>query len=152
MNGVKISTLLPPPEKVSTGVGEFEVRGLTLPQIVKLIQQHRVDFARLLVLGSGTEPDYSQVVDLAPVMVSEVIAMAAGVENDAEETEAIKKLPAGVQLIALEKVWTLTVVDPKNFKALLQKVTGGLVQLNLAKSPSSPEKTSVVSLPSKGTS
>lgn len=153
MNGVKISTLLPPPGKVSTGAGEFEVTGLTLPQITELINRHRMEFARLLVLGSNDEPNYSELVDLAPLMVADVVAMAAGVSmNDTEEMDAIKRLPAGVQLIALEKIWTLTVVDPKNFKALLQKVTGGLNSLALAKSASSQEGTSVASLPQKGAS
>lgn len=151
MNGVKISTLLPPPEKVSTGVGEFEVSGLTLPQITKLIAQHRMEFARLLVLGSNDEPNYSEIVDLAPGMVVEVIAMAAGCEKEPEEIEAIGKLPAGVHLIALEKIWRLTVVDPKNFKALLQKVTGSLRELGSVKLAGSLERTSVVSLQPKGT-
>lgn len=147
MNGVKISQLLPPPEKVSTGAGEFEINGLTLPQVTALIRKYRTEFARLLVMGPDNEPNYAEIIDLAPQMVGEVIAMAAGVSNDAVEVEAIGKLPAGVHLIALSKIWQLTVVDSKNFQALLQKVTSGLREAASGKLPSSPEKTSVVSLP-----
>jgi len=147
MNGVKISQLLPPPDKVPTGVGEFEVNGLTLPEVTALIQRYRTEFARLLVMGPDNEPNYSEIIDLAPEMVVEVIAMAARVDQkDAEEIEAIRRLPAGVHLIALSKIWQLTVVDSKNFQALLQSITSGLRGVASAKLQSSPGKTSVASL------
>ena len=142
MKGVKISQLLPPPKTVSTGVGEFEVNGLTLPQVTKLISRHKTEFARLLVMGADGQPNYAEIVDVAPQMVSEIIAMAAGVADEFDEVQAIGQLPAGVQLIALSEIWRLTVVDPKNFQALLQTLIERARDVYPVKLQGSPEGTS----------
>lgn len=117
--GTKISDVMPLPGKVSTGNGEFEVHGLPLPAVVRLIQQYRANFARLLVLGSNGQPDYSEILSVAPEMVTDIILLASRNEGDDEQREAARLLPSGVQLLALETIWKMSVVDSKKLQALL---------------------------------
>lgn len=149
---VRISELLPPPERVPVGHDGkgFDVHGLTLPQVTTLIKKYRGEFARLLVLGADNTPDYAEIVDAAPKMVCEVIAYAAKIDmEDPEEMEAVANLPAGVQLIALSTIWNLTVVDQKNLQALLQKAVGEIKNVS-DKLIGSPRDTSAPSQDRKG--
>ena len=122
---VRISEVLPNPEFVETGNGKFEVRGLPLTVLPTLIDKYKLEFARLLVLGGDEDPDYMGILNMAPQMAVDIIAYGAGV-SDAQEDEiekaAIAKLPVGVQLIALEKIWRMTVPDPKKVRSLLSRV------------------------------
>ena len=61
-------------------------------------------------------------------MVAEIIALAS---DEPESVEAVKKLPATVQLIALAEVWKASVPDPKKARELLSEVTALLRKVSL---------------------
>jgi hypothetical protein len=124
--GVRISEVLPAPVPVDVGDGKyFEVQGLPLKALSRLIQTHQEDFAKLLVMKEG-KPDYEALMNTAPDLVADIIAAASGWDNDEQERQAAKNLAASVQLIALQAIWKLTVPDVKKLQALLSEVMGSL--------------------------
>jgi len=136
--GTKISELIPPAVKVETGRGSFEVRGLTLDDIVYLVKTYKESFARLLVVGeSGV--DYSEILQSAPEMVRDIIALGAGVLKDEVEVAAISLLPGMTQIDALTLIWKETVPDPKKLQALLLTVLNSIKNIPLKNDSTGPE-------------
>lgn len=150
---VKVSQLLPPPARVPVGDQFLEVRGLTLPELVELIANHRSDFVRMLVLLRAETQNFGEVASIAPQMVSDIICYATSSRGNSEEEAAVAQLPAGVQLIALTEIWNLTVTDQKKIQALLSKVMAEVRRLtaNATSQEKGPAPTSVVSLPKSDT-
>lgn len=116
----KFADLLPQPVEVQVSEGKsFQVKGVTLEDLSKLIATYRDDFLMLLYSSrAGGEPDYAQVILAAPNMVADLISMASGSPEDREEA---KTLPFAVQLTALADIWRLSVPDPKKFQSLLSQ-------------------------------
>jgi hypothetical protein len=142
---VKVSQLLPPPARVPIGDKFLEVRGLTLPEVVQLISDYRLDFVRMLILARSGSPNFVEVMEMAPQMVSAILCFATGSKGDPEEEAAVSLLPAGVQLIAVSEIWKLTVTDQKKIQGLLSEAMEGLRKLNAPPPEPSPAPTSEVS-------
>jgi hypothetical protein len=140
---VKVSQLLPPPARVPLGDKFLEVRGLALPEVVELISNYRSDFVRLLILAREGLPNFTEVVDVAPKMVQDILCYATNSKGDPDEEDAVAQLSAGVQLIALSEIWKLTVTDQKKIRDLLSGAMAELRKLNA--SAAGPEPTSEVS-------
>ena len=133
--GVKISQLMPPPRRVELGDGSFEVRGLTLQEIVNVLVVYQGAFLPFLsptqqptdekkVNGSdpASEPaNFSLLIATSPLMVRDIICLAAGIDDD-EEIKAVERLTAEVQLLALKEIWELTVPNPKKLHDLVLAV------------------------------
>jgi hypothetical protein len=120
--GVKISALLPKARKVPTGEGTLEVFPLTLAQITKLIQDHRVEMMELLIISQSPDKNFMPLLGTAPDFIADVIALSARVDEP-EERDAIKLLGAMVQLEAMSQIWEATLPDPKKLMSWLDNLT-----------------------------
>ena len=139
---IKVSQILPPPAKIPVGDQFLEVRGLTLPEIVELISDHRDDFVRLMILARGGVPNFVEMIEMAPMMVQMILACATGSKGDPVEETAVAQLPAGVQLIAMTEIWKLTVTDQKKIQGLLYGALAEMRKLNAVAPDPSPAPTS----------
>ena len=124
--------------------GSFAVRGLSLNDIAFLVSRHgekiKTTFAGLVQQAQGTDDfDLNSVSTLAvpvlraiPELAAEMIACASG-EPDA--VELATRLPAPVQVDALEKLLTITFESGGGAKKVFETVvrlaqgTTGLVRL-----------------------
>ncbi len=80
----------------------FEVTGLTIEGLVYLLQEDRENLASLF---EGGIKDFNSALKFAPGFCSKLVASAAG---EPGQFKKVAKLPVGVQLRALTKVWELT--------------------------------------------
>lgn len=121
---IKISDLIPQSEPIETGRGHFDVRGLTLPEVVTLMTQHRAKVLELVAssLSSG-KPDWNTLLTQAPDLCFIVIALAADAVGQEDD---IARLPGAVHLVALSKIWKLSVPDPKALGASLTVLASAL--------------------------
>lgn len=125
---VKIADLLPQPEKVEVSPGKFlEVHHLSLEEIVKLFWVYQNTFLAIYAEGTNAKPNYEPIMLAAPDMVADIIAIGAGAVGQEED---IKRLPGTVQLIALRKIWAMSVPDPKKLQESLSGVMGELRRLS----------------------
>ncbi len=83
-------------------VETFEVTGLTIEGLVYLLQEDRENLASLF---EGGIKDFNSALKFAPEFCSRLVAQAAG---EPGQYKKVQKLPVGVQLRALTKVWELT--------------------------------------------
>lgn len=121
-----------PSETISFSGGSFAVRGLSLPDIVMLVDMHREQLNDLFERFKGEPKEVGEMEEVAmdlvtkaPVLVGHAISLAAG---EPEQFETVMKLPLDVQVSALEKVALLTFAlegGAKNFvKTVLRIVQG----------------------------
>lgn len=102
-------------ERVDFGDNFVEVRGLSLPDISALVDAHTMTAVELFDKFTGRDKDSFTDADAAtlarelvvkfPAICAHVIALAADAVDD---YDLIKKLPADVQISALEKTAALT--------------------------------------------
>ncbi|MGW8177524.1 MAG: phage pre-tape measure protein [bacterium] len=104
--------------------GDFEVFGLTLEDISSLIADHQ---EAMIELFGGKEPKWAEVLTKFPDFAAAMIALAA---NEPEEQDSVRRLPVGVQLVALEAVWKETAIDMDTVGKLLSNIIKGLDNLN----------------------
>lgn len=108
----------------------IEVRPLPVKTMVNLLVNQTDKFIELYSLGAEgklTAKDLGPFLVAAPRLVADIIALASGEPEKAEEVE--NYMPASVQLIALGEIWKLSVPDPKKAKELLSGVTSLLQKL-----------------------
>ncbi|KVR21724.1 hypothetical protein WK13_34870 [Burkholderia ubonensis] len=122
--GIKIVDLLAKPESVEVSPGNFlELHPLGLEQIVALLTEHSQAFVSMYAEAQKEQPNYAQFILAAPEFVATAIKMAANADDPVED---VKRLPGTVQLIALEKIYKLSVPDAKKFQELLFAATAAL--------------------------
>lgn len=125
---VRIADLLPQPEEVEVSPGKFlPVHHLTLEQIVHLFWMYQDAFLSIYAEGTQAKPNYETILMAAPGMVADIIAAGADAEDQQED---IKRLPGTVQLIALRKIWAMSVPDPKKLQESLSGVMAELRKLS----------------------
>lgn len=132
--------IAPVREQVEVPGGAFEVGGLSLEDLARLMKDH-VEELKLLVEGNV---DFVALLKDSPDFVAAVIACAAG-EPDA--TDNAKALPAGAQLIAVQKIWDLTAVDSAQLGKMLRGLLSGLGSLNSSLESRSVKKPTLPSTP-----
>jgi len=126
MEIVKLSDLLQVTEIVEVSPGKgIEVRALNLTEIVEIFWKHQDVFIPLFAEGQKEEPNFALIAAAAPQMVAEIIAMSMG---DKTQAPHVEKLPVTVQLIALTKIWKLSVPDVKKLVEALGDLAGAVTQ------------------------
>lgn len=128
-----------PKVEVPVGAGSsFAVRGLSTSDLQYLIQQHGESMRGMFnefVNGKTMQlskleigPILKELLNRAPTLVHDIIALAADAEDD-QDRAIIKKLPASSQITALGGVFTLTLStdgDMGNGLEALTTMLGGL--------------------------
>jgi hypothetical protein len=103
----------------------FEVRGLSLQDLVLLLENHKPALIRIFASDEGT--DFEQLLAEFPMFIAAAIAYAAD-EHDLEDQ--IVKLPVGLQLRAIQEVWELSSLDVETVGKLAQSLLEGVSRLN----------------------
>lgn len=117
---VVIADLLPQPVSVELGRGTVEARGLSLNEIVPLIEKYKDDLAPFF---SDDKPNAEYMLSKAPRMAADIIALginAVGQEDD------IMKMPAAAQINCLTAIWNLSVPDVKKLRESLLTVVASV--------------------------
>lgn len=133
-----------PLETVTFTGGSFSVRGLSLKRILPLVRDHGAAIAALI--GKGKELYAQQdahgltslgavALTSAPEFVADVIATSLADPDDTSVSEADKvlmasELPAPVQIDALAKIYTLTMVVEGGLGNLLATINMALSSLS----------------------
>jgi hypothetical protein len=113
--------------KITFKGGEFEVRGVSLPDVAGLIVSHREAVDRIAVLVRAREQfdldDITAVIEMLVDIVRESPFLAADlICNCADEPDAYTfayRLPLTVQIEALRAIGELTFADAAALKKLL---------------------------------
>jgi DNA-binding transcriptional regulator PaaX len=100
----------------------FEVQGLTLTHLGKLIAEYKEPLEALM--ESRLELD--NIADKYPEFMAKVVALSA---NEPDEWEKIASLPFTTQLTAFEKCWDLTIPDYDALKKLIGRIQGLIPKL-----------------------
>lgn len=103
----------------------FEVRGLSLEDLVVLLEDHKEALVTIFASPEGT--DFEELLQRFPRFISAAIAFAA---DEPELVEQVNKLPIGIQLRAIEAVWELSSLDIEALGKLATSLTDGLGKLN----------------------
>ena len=121
---------LPTAEVEVPGGGSFAVRGLSFTDIRALFIKHSAEVNSVFTLiargkeGSATPEEASEtvahIINTAPALVAEVIAVASGEEDAFEEALA---LPFPVQVDALKKIGQVTFGSEDGLKKFVQTVS-----------------------------
>jgi hypothetical protein len=110
-----------------TGI-EFEVRGLSLQDIVLLLENHKDALVRVFAADDdGT--DFQQLIQEFPGFIAAAIAYSAD-EYELEET--VVKMPVGLQLKAIQEVWELSSLDVETVGKLAESLLASVSKLNAA--------------------
>lgn len=118
--------------------GSLTVRGLSLPDVTKLVTVHREPITDLfnrysgrdgeqITLGEASDIGFSLVMR-APVIAAHVIALAADAED---RMDTAGTLPVDVQVLALEKIAKLTFAmegGPKKFVEMVVRIAKGMTE------------------------
>lgn len=119
--------------EISPGVLKT-IRPLALEEMVNLLQENRPVFFALYTIANRMLGDpaaqsfeFGAVITTFPDIIAKIIAISME-EADIEKaaTAIRKRMPVTVQLIAVEKIWKLSVPDPKKLVDLLSVVMGQL--------------------------
>jgi hypothetical protein len=128
---IKLVDLLQRSEPLDIGDDQqIMLRALSLQEMMLLLMENSGQFLELYargVEGKLSEPELSPFLLTVPTLVAKIIAISSDEPTEFETIE--KRMPATVQLIALEKVWKLSVPDPKKAQELLSVVMGQLQKL-----------------------
>ncbi len=109
-------------ETVTYGDTEFQMRGLSLTDIGKLITGHREPIEQLM----ESRMELDGIANHFPEFMAQVIAYGAG-EPDMVDT--VKTLPFGIQLEAFERCWDLTLPDYAALEKLVARIKGVIPNL-----------------------
>jgi hypothetical protein len=107
------------------GDTSFDVRGLSLEDLVLLLENHSEALARIFAGTGGT--DFEELLKEFPQFVAALIAYAA---DEPELENQVRKLPVGVQLRALEEVWELSSLDVETVGKLAVNLLNSIGRLN----------------------
>lgn len=122
------------PERTTIMRGEtplFDVRGLSLDDVSVLVRAHSDSLNLLVTMAGETDSAFGsaaffmQAVTTAPNVAFAVIALAA---DEPQYSADARKLPAGVQIKALQEITRLTLEDIGGPKALVALVRNLLNQ------------------------
>jgi len=109
--------------KISLSGGQsFEVQGLTLTNLGKLVEEYKEPLEALM----DAKLDLTQIADKYPEFMAKVIALAA---NEPDQWEKISSMPFPTQLLAFEKCWDLTIPDYDALKKLIERIQGLIPKL-----------------------
>lgn len=111
--------------RIEHGEHGFEVRGLSLEDVVLLMENHKEALVEIFVAKDGT--DFELLLQKFPNFISAAIAYAAD-EHDLEEM--VRKLPIGIQLRAIQEVWELSSLDVETVGKLANSVLRGVTKFN----------------------
>lgn len=109
-----LKDLFVPTVTIKTSGGEFAVRGLSLNDILRLVEKHRASmntlFQKFVQSGEDLGLENSAqmgavLVESAPDVAAEIIALAA---DEPDQLETVKSLSFPVQLDTLEQIGRLT--------------------------------------------
>lgn len=106
---------------------EFEVRGLSLEDLVMLLENHKDALIRIFGANDGDGTDFTALIAEFPQFIAAAIAYAAG-EHDIEKD--VVRLPVGVQLRAIQEVWELSSLDIDTVGKLATSLLEGVSKLN----------------------
>lgn len=123
---------------VKTTGGDVTVRGLTFPDITKLVRMHTAEVTMLfgeandITKKSDAEQDYTafvaKLLHTAPKLACTIIAMGAGEDTSEEElkkaAEVVSKFPFGVQLTLLNAIGEETFAVEGGAKKVFEIVMG----------------------------
>ena len=123
----KIADLLPAPVEVAVGKGKLVLRHLELSELVELLYANSDAFLAIYLESESENPNYMKFLTIAPALCARAIAMAA---DDVDSINEYRKLPFSVQLIALKKLWEVSVPDPKEFGEMLRSLMIELKRLS----------------------
>lgn len=119
----------------------FTVRGLSLPDISKIVEAHEPIVTELFSKYAGSVNDESlenismlgnTLMESAPILVSHIIAIAA---DEPGEADKIAQLPFPTQMEALEAIGSLTFIGSGGVKktvAMVAKIVRGMTDLAVA--------------------
>lgn len=119
---------LPTKTIVLPGEGSLTLRGLALPDIAKIVENHRPMVEQLFskYAEDSTNDDLENItmigqtlVESAPLLLAHVVAISA---DEPEEWEVVSKLPFPVQLEAIEAVGKLTFEGSGGVKKVVEMV------------------------------
>ena len=111
--------------EIKAGDTSFTVRGLSLEDVVLLLDNHKDALVRIFTTPDGT--DFEALLMEFPKFVAAAIAYAAD-KHDIEEL--VVKLPVGIQLKAIEEVWELSSLDVETVGKLATNLLNGMSRLN----------------------
>lgn len=103
----------------------FTVRGLSLEDMVVLLENHADALSRVFAGERGT--DFSELIKEFPAFVAACIAYAA---EEPEMVDSVRRLPIGVQLRAIEAVWELSSLDVETVGKLAVSMLNSVSKLN----------------------
>jgi DNA-binding transcriptional regulator PaaX len=110
-------------ETISLPDGQsFEVQGLTLNNLGKLISEYREPLEALM----ESKLDLTNVAEQYPEFMAKVVALSA---NEPDQWEKIASFPFTLQLLAFEKCWDLTIPDYDALKKLIERIQGLIPKL-----------------------
>jgi hypothetical protein len=131
----KIADLLQFDEEIEIAPGKFlSIRPINLDEMVLLFTKYQEAFValynRTLTSESDAQVNLGPFLVAAPDLVAAIIAIASDSAAEPGAEELIRhKMAATVQLIALKRIWEISVPDPKKAKELLFEVTAQLRRL-----------------------
>ena len=103
----------------------FQVRGLSLEDVVLLLENHTDALKAVFAAPEGT--DFEMMLKEFPAFVAAAIAYAA---DEHELEEKVRKLPVGVQLRAIQEVWELSSLDVETLGKLAGSILQSIGKLN----------------------
>lgn len=103
----------------------FSVRGLSLEDMVVLLENHSDALARVFAGDNGT--DFGELIKEFPLFIAACIAYAA---DEPELIEQVRRLPVGVQLRAIEAIWELSSLDVETVGKLAVSMLNSISTLN----------------------
>jgi len=109
---------------------EFEVRGLSLEDLVLLLENHKDALVRIFGgtnASGGQATDFESLIKEFPQFIAAAIAYAAD-EHDIEDM--VVRLPVGIQIRAITEVWELSSLDVETVGKLAQSLLEGVSRLN----------------------
>jgi len=107
------------------GDESFQVRGLSLEDVVLLLENHTDALKSIFGAPAGT--DFEMLLKEFPQFVAAAIAYAA---DEHELEEKVRKLPIGVQLRAIQEVWELSSLDVDTLGKLAGSILKSIGKLN----------------------
>lgn len=111
-------------EDEKSGVS-FDVRGLSLQDIVLLLENHRDALIRVFASDAGA--DFEELVKEFPGFIAAAIAYAA---DEYELEDSVRKMPVGLQLRAIQEVWELSSLDVETVGKLAENLLASVTKLN----------------------
>jgi hypothetical protein len=137
-------------ERVEVAEGRgFDVSGLSLDAILLIVQRHKKDVGELfdtLVRQVGQDEGISldkaewlgsALLGAAPAIAAEIVTLAAGYESP-EAVEVFRKVPAPIQLDALDKIARLTFTSEMPPKKVFETVVRALTGVSMTLAGSEP--------------